>query len=140
MKNLLNLVIIVALTGCGVVDGLHNELDCALAGENCPVRSMPKPVEPKTCHTETTDLGVSIICSDSYAFIPYSNMEYNIAEIVELCEPGGEVLLRLSNNQLLAVYFKKKKYAYMTVIGPGSYVTTDGENCHFQVTQDLEIL
>lgn len=73
---------------------------------------------------------------------PASEGDYNIVGIVDLCGDGpgfDEVLLRLSNGMLLA-HFSSGSLQFLSSIGPGSYVTTDGQACYFTVTSDLEVV
>lgn len=65
----------------------------------------------------------------------------NITEIVAPCgvQSGWyEVLLRTSQNQLLA-YFENGGNRHLISLPPGSYVTSDGHNCHFTVNPDMTI-
>lgn len=49
-----------------------------------------------------------------------------------------EVLLRLANGQLVA-HFANGSLQFLSVIGPGNYVTTDGTSCYFSVDSNLQI-
>lgn len=77
--------------------------------------------------------------------------DYNIVAIISLCpstvsngnnnqgvERGAEILLRLSNGELLAVFSSSGK-VFLANIGPGSYMTTDGRKCKFTVDTDLTV-
>ncbi len=61
--------------------------------------------------------------------------------ILEVVDPCGkqasfdEVLFRMSDGQLFA-YFENGGSRYLTLIGAGSYVTTDGTACYFSVGAD----
>ena len=65
--------------------------------------------------------------------------------IIEIIDPCGkqttydEVLLRTSSGLLLA-YFENGGKRFLTEIRPGRYVTTDGTNCLFTVTNDGQVL
>lgn len=77
--------------------------------------------------------------------------EYDIVSIVSLCPnnssvhsngkgnvKGNEILLRLADGSLLAVFSSGGK-VFMASIGPGSYVTTDGRSCKFTVDEELTV-
>lgn len=66
---------------------------------------------------------------------------YSVAEIIDPCGQQAafdEVILRLTNGQLLAHYSDGAKQ-FLGLIGPGSYVTTDGTSCAFTVNNDLTV-
>ena len=50
-----------------------------------------------------------------------------------------EVLLLLENGQLLGHYANGNKQ-FLTLLGPGNYVTTDGNACRFTVTPELNVV
>lgn len=64
---------------------------------------------------------------------------YAVAEVLDPCgdAPGviDEVLLKLANGQLLASFSDNSsgKNTRFSIIPAGSYVTSDGTNCHFTV-------
>jgi hypothetical protein len=70
----------------------------------------------------------------------YNYEQQNGETIVEVIDPCGdnpskqfeEVLLRLSNGQILA-HFSSGNKEFFSLLSPGNYVTTDGTNCHFTV-------
>lgn len=67
---------------------------------------------------------------------------YSITELIDPCGKEAnfdEILLRTANGQLMALYFDTKKKAFLTVITPGNYVTTDGTDCYFSVDSELEV-
>ena len=63
----------------------------------------------------------------------------NITEVIDPCGDAigiiDEVLLKLSNGQVLASFSENAngKNTRFSLIPTGSYVTTDGSNCHFTV-------
>lgn len=62
----------------------------------------------------------------------------SVSEIIDPCGKQAsfdEVLLRLSDGSLL-VHFSNGSNQFLSLIGPGSYVTTDGTSCHFTVNAD----
>lgn len=68
-----------------------------------------------------------------------------IMEIVDPCgdAPGiyDEVLIRMNDGRLLASFSDAAsgQNTRFSIIVPGSYVTTDGSNCHFTVNPDLSV-
>jgi hypothetical protein len=65
-----------------------------------------------------------------------------VIEVITPCPgiPGNypEVLWRITGGKLYAVYASGQNI-HLTEVIPGHYVTTDGRNCYFSVTQDLQI-
>jgi hypothetical protein len=65
-----------------------------------------------------------------------------ILGLIKLCPhiPGAypEYLIR-TDYGLIGVYFGGGK-TFLANIIPGNWVTTDGRNCHFTVTSDLEVI
>jgi hypothetical protein len=60
---------------------------------------------------------------------------YNIVETILPCGPQSgpsEVLLRLGTGQIVAHYASGARQ-FLTLLGPGNYVTTDGYACNFSV-------
>jgi hypothetical protein len=64
---------------------------------------------------------------------------------MEIVDPCGdtpnkfdEILFRLSNGVLVA-YFESGSNRYLSVIPPGTYKTTDGNNCIFTVDSQLQV-
>lgn len=68
----------------------------------------------------------------------------NPLDIVEVIDPCGEesdrdeILLRLRDGSLLAHYSDGQKQ-FFALIGPGSYRTTDGTACVFNISADLMV-
>lgn len=61
---------------------------------------------------------------------------YTVSDIIDPCGDGpgyDEVLLVLANGTLLAHYADGVKQ-FLSVIGPGTYTTTDGTGCVFTVS------
>lgn len=65
--------------------------------------------------------------------------------LVEIIDPCGtetnydEVLFRFSDGNLYAVYSDGKKKIHLVKLVPGTYKTTDGTNCIFTITPELEV-
>lgn len=67
--------------------------------------------------------------------------EYQVTEIIDPCGDQSqfdEVLLRMANRQLIA-HYASGVTQFLTIVGPGSYVTTDGTNCYFTIDSDLNV-
>jgi len=67
--------------------------------------------------------------------------QFTVTEMINPCgdAPGAdEVLLRLANNQLVAHYSSGSRQ-FLAVIGPGTYMTTDGTSCIFVVHPDMSV-
>lgn len=71
---------------------------------------------------------------------------YDVVAIKDPCgdSPGviDEVLLVLANGQVLVSFSSNANgdNTRFAILPPGSYVTTDGSNCHFTLTADGEVL
>lgn len=67
---------------------------------------------------------------------------YGVSSVIDVCgtKPGmfNEVLLKLNNGQIMAHYSDGQKQ-FLSLLGPGSYQTTDGTGCFFTVTTDFQI-
>jgi hypothetical protein len=69
-----------------------------------------------------------------------------ILEIIDPCGPivdapdyANEIIIRLVSGELL-VYFEHGNKRYLSIIGPGTYITTDVQQCRFVVTDDMEVV
>lgn len=84
--------------------------------------------------------GTLVLCGYTKSLITNgSTSVYSILEVIDPCGPTpsiyNEVLLRLANNQLLAL-FADNVNGYnprLAIIPPGSYMTTDGSSCYFNI-------
>lgn len=78
--------------------------------------------------------------------LPEVNTPYTPSELIDPCGDTlnivDEVLVRLSNNQLLVLFADNVNgdNPRLAIIGPGSYMTSDGSNCHFTVDNDLKVI
>jgi hypothetical protein len=64
--------------------------------------------------------------------------EYSIVELIDPCGPTSdfnEVLFRTAGGTILAHYSHGNKQ-FLTELRPGSYVTTDYQQCYFTVNAD----
>ena len=67
--------------------------------------------------------------------------EYQVSEIIDPCGDGpgyDEVILRMANGTLMA-HYANGPYQFLTIIGPGNYVTTDQQACSFTINPDMSI-
>lgn len=108
-----------------------------------------------SCSTTQAIGGVLVSCTDGTSAVILNGKDgtngtdgvnapptpYTVTELVDPCGKQttyDEVLMRLANNQLIA-HYASGSLQYLTVIGPGSYITTDGSNCYFSVDSNLQI-
>lgn len=105
------------------------------------------PGQPGTsCSVNPISGGAQIVCTDGSSVVitdglPAPSSPYTITSVVDPCGPQttyDEVLLKMSNGHLLA-HFSSGSNQFLTEIGPGSYVTTDGSHCYFSVDNNLNI-
>lgn len=113
-------------------------------------------LEAEPCYTEAVAGGVNIICPDSETFLPDgvdgtdgtdgvdgTDGADAVVEIVDPCgdDPGefDEVLLRLSTGDLLAYFEDSGGKRFLSLIGPGNYMTTDKQSCPFTVNPDMTV-
>lgn len=65
-----------------------------------------------------------------------------VIEVIDPCGDGpnyDEVVLRLADRSLIA-YFQNGTQRFLVKLTPGTYVTTDAQQCTFQVDNDLNIV
>ena len=72
----------------------------------------------------------------------------SIIEVIDLCDNGKEILLRLDDDVLIA-FFTARQFKdngnrhddidYLSTLSPGNYITTDGEACSFEVNGDMSV-
>lgn len=115
-------------------------------GSQGPIGSQGERGEPgQACTVTRITGGIQINCGADTASI-YDGVTPVAAStaIVEIIDPCGqqatydEVLLRLKDGSLMAHYSDDNKQ-FLTRLGPGSYVTTDGTSCKFTVGSDYSI-
>jgi len=66
---------------------------------------------------------------------------YTITDIIDLCGKQtafDEVLFKTSSGVIIAHYADGAKQ-FLTVVTPGNYITTDGTNCYFTVTNSGQV-
>jgi hypothetical protein len=106
------------------------------------------------CTSQQLDNGVLVHCGDTESVI-YNGRDgangtdgrdgkdlspgaYTIVDIVNPCGEQGdydEVLLQLANGQILTHYSHGNKQ-FLSLIGPGSYQTSDGYACNFTINSN----
>lgn len=59
-------------------------------------------------------------------------------EVIDLCQVGGEILIRTNDDRLIS-FFESGSKRYLSVLQDGAYITTDGENCHFTISNNQVI-
>ena len=105
-----------------------------------------------SCTVKQLANGARVSCSDGSEAVVYNGQDgtngqdapptpYTVTEVIDPCGKQAsfdEVLLRMSNGQLLA-HFASGNNQFLTTIGVGSYTTTDGTNCYFTVNNDMSV-
>lgn len=116
----------------------------------------PNGVPGSSCSVSRTIGGSLIQCTDGTSAVVLDGINgadgrdgvdapptpYTVTSIYDPCGKQttyDEVLLRLANGQLLA-HYASGSLQYLTVIGPGNYVTTDNSSCYFTVDANLNII
>lgn len=92
------------------------------------------------CTQVATTNGSIITCGTSTVVILNGKdappTAYTVVQIIDPCGKQtafDEVLLKLANGSILAHYASGSNQ-FLTYVTPGSFVTTDGTNCHFTVS------
>lgn len=70
-----------------------------------------------------------------------SLLPFSIVGFVDPCGPQStydEILIQLTNGQVVA-HFSSGNRQFLTSIGPGTYITTDGTGCIFTIQNDMTI-
>lgn len=123
MKNLLGLLILL----------------CACTGPTGPAGA--------SCSVNTVANGAIIKCTDGTNSVILNGLNapptaYTVTAIKDPCGKQtsfDEVLLILEDHQILAHYASGSNQ-FLTLIGPGNYVTTDGSSCYFTVDVNGNII
>jgi hypothetical protein len=92
------------------------------AGASCTIEAVTEGAEV-TCGGQTVLVRDGVKGAD--AVVPL-----HVAGYIDLCGNGEEVLLRMSDGNVMAHYSQGSKQ-YLKLLKPGSYVTTDGLACAF---------
>lgn len=128
-------------------------------GETGP-QGMPGSIGPRgytgpkglSCSVQSLPGGTTISCSDGTSAFIRDGIDgqngrdapptpYTVTEVIDPCGSQGtydEVLLRMSNGKLLA-HYASGAAQYLTLIGPGSYITTDNTSCFFSIDSSMQI-
>lgn len=80
--------------------------------------------------------------NDNNALLVELQTDESIDEFVDPCgdSPGfDEVLVRTRTGKLIA-FFESGSQRFLSVLTPGSYVTTDASSCHFVVSASLMVI
>lgn len=93
-----------------------------------------------SCSVEPFSNGAIISCTDGTSHAILNGTDgvdgvSGVIEVIDVCPENGkftEVILRLHTGELLAHYSHGNKQ-FLTIIGDGNYVTTDGYSCNFSV-------
>lgn len=134
------------LTSCSDLDKLKGP-----AGPQGPKGDTGSPGQ--NCTVQEALNGAVILCPDGTNVLVLNGTNgvdglpapapssYTISEIIDPCGRQGafdEVLLRLTNGQLIA-HYSGHGDNFLTLISPGNYITTDGTRCNFNVTNSLGV-
>ena len=159
------LILIMTLVGCGQFkpkdgkDGKGCETYQTSSGTSIKCGDTETAVSNGTagqdgdsCEVEKTAQGTMIICSSSTSFIAdgqdgTDGQDATLPDMtfVEAINPCGmerndgldEIIFRTYGGELVA--YAAMNNGYLTFLEPGNYVTTDGTNCSFKVTVELEV-
>lgn len=100
--------------------------------------------DPQSQYFNASVITESVVC-DGIAGSNGQNAVLDNFNVIEVIDPCGdtagiidEVILKLENGQLLASFSDdvNGKNTRLSLIPPGSYIDTDGSNCHFTVHND----
>jgi hypothetical protein len=155
------------LSGCGYQEGdLDRGLEC-IDGCNNGAKAEEEKArdgrdgkdgkDGRSCTVKGAVNGATIFCDDGTNAVLYNGTDGKDAEdvkepltrytITQMVDPCGkqsdydEILLRLEDGSYLALYYDfKKKMSFLTVIGPGDYITTDNTNCAFSIEEDGRVV
>lgn len=75
---------------------------------------------------------VEINVTDALNRLSQLEGETRVVEIVKPCPNAREVLIKLSDNRVVA-YFEQGNRRYLSFLADGNYRTTDGANCNFTI-------
>lgn len=126
-------LILIGTQGCGVLDSLHEDLDCAIVGQNCKVG-----VDEFERYKEEQEAklgGIDAKIDDALELLGLDRLD--ITEIINLCDNDAEILIRIDG---MLVAYNNGRGGYLDFLDPGRYITTDGNFCVFTVTQNMEIV
>lgn len=100
----------------------------------------------ESCSLEQVTNGVLVKCPTGNAVV-YNGIDGRDGtdSVLEIIDPCGnqenqfdEIILRLSDGSLLC-YFQSGDQRFLSLIGPGNYITTDNQSCYFTVNEDLTV-
>ena len=119
-------------------------------GERGPAGDQgPEGTPGSSCSVSQMSNGALVTCTNGTNAVILNGVDgdntpssaYTVTELIDPCVRQGtfdEILFRTTNGTLIAHYSHGNKQ-FLTVIGPGDYVTTDSTNCYFTITPSLEI-
>lgn len=112
-----------------------------------------------SCTVQQANNGAIISCSDGSSVLVLNGTNgtngrdgtngvnavpsaYSIVEIIDPCGPMtgyyNEILLRLADRTLIA-FFEDGSQRFLAEITPGTYKTTDKQNCIFTISSNLNV-
>lgn len=151
-------LLVLLLSSCGYESGdLDRGLECI---DGCSDQQPDATATPVSCSAQQASNGAILTCSDGTNAIITNGINgldgsagrdgidgrdatsaYVFTEIVDPCGEQAmfdEVLFKMANGQVLALYYSKKQ-SFLTVVDPGVYTTTDGTECTFTVHADGKV-
>lgn len=127
------LLALLLFTGCG-------------ASPNAMVIQGRDGKDGDSCTVAPVSNGAIITCGASTSLILNGEdappTAYTVVDIINPCGDAtghDEVLFRLQNRSLIA-HYASGSAQFLTVLAPGSFVTTDGTNCHFSVNNAMDVV
>lgn len=123
-------------TACGLNPSkLHDGIVCGLYGDRCPmtqddVAALEASIAALEAYIEQMRDQVAADLSGVYDALNQVVVRTNssVAEIIDLGQPGGEVIFRMNNGQFIAWYKNLGLYALEEGV---MYQTTDSEKLRF---------
>lgn len=103
----------------------------------------------ESCTVTAVENGALIECPEGDGVVVLNGIDgvdaepaaYSFTEVINPCgvESGfEEILFRTASGEIVAHYSQGQKQ-FLTFLSPGVYVTTDGHNCAFTVTNELDV-
>jgi hypothetical protein len=94
-----------------------------------------------SCSAMSTESGKFVVCTDGSSFQMFDGVRGEdgspaLVEVIDLCGNSyrlGEVLFRFSDGNLYGVYSDGNNKIHMVKIMDGSWISTDGYSCRFNV-------
>jgi len=138
LEILIAFMVTLTFSGCQQEPGI-------ITGAQGPAGPKGDPGTPgSSCSVSQAANGAVISCQDGSSVLLLNGVDgqqtpYTIIEVVDLCNNHKEVLLRFGTNQLIGHYAGGGNNQHLRMLTPGRWMSTDGSNCLFTVTQDMNV-